>query len=309
MPPSAPGRANAPITAKEDASCRVHRNARCARARARNYLPWVRAACWRCASRLRQRKPSASTWPSKVRVYPRQPAAVNQRVHAGRHPPARHQPRDRRSMRYGDRRRHLPDRVQQLPADAELRPAIPGVLDELTRGGPGGRPGSRCRARELVTSFSSKSELALNLSHDGGDRDVHGVRARRSERSTSPTRTRPGALDPTNPVPGTDYPRGGAAGPPTGRFDVHPDQRVQRQQRPRGDPRTTSPGRRHLHGRQRRQRRQPAAEWGDHRRRRSDPARASLTPECVPDAGRRRPPSGSFSITEWAEKRTRSART
>ena len=65
----------------------------------------------------------------------------------------------------------------------------PVFLDELT---PWGHPSgtSRSRTDQFVTSFSSKSELALNLSPEGRLRVVHGLRRAARRRSTSRTRTR-----------------------------------------------------------------------------------------------------------------------
>ena len=57
---------------------------------------------------------------------------------------------------------------------------------------------------ELVTSFSSKSELALNLSTTGRAVTFMGYVTRPRELDVSNSNT-PGALDPTNPVPGIDF--------------------------------------------------------------------------------------------------------
>src|ERR1700761_6711427 len=69
---------------------------------------------------------------------------------------------------------------------------------------------------ELVTSFSSKSELALNLSTTGRAVSFMGYVARPRELDVSNSNT-PGAVDPTNPVPGTDF-RAAARLDPSGRF-------------------------------------------------------------------------------------------
>ena len=61
--------------------------------------------------------------------------------------------------------------------------------------GPGGT-----RADHVVTSFSSKSELALNLSTDGRDLTFMGYYATPNTVDVSNANT-PGAIDPTNPVP------------------------------------------------------------------------------------------------------------
>ncbi|HXD63387.1 MAG TPA: hypothetical protein VNV17_02160 [Solirubrobacteraceae bacterium] len=57
---------------------------------------------------------------------------------------------------------------------------------------------------ELVTSFSSKSELALNLSTTGRAVTFMGYVARPRELDVSNSNT-PGAIDPTNPVSGADF--------------------------------------------------------------------------------------------------------
>ncbi len=57
---------------------------------------------------------------------------------------------------------------------------------------------------ELVTSFSSKSELALNLSTDGKSVSFMGYVANPGALDVSNSNT-PGVIDPTNPVPGAYY--------------------------------------------------------------------------------------------------------
>jgi hypothetical protein len=57
---------------------------------------------------------------------------------------------------------------------------------------------------ELVTSFSSKSELALNLSPDGRTLSFMGYVAKPDTVDVSNANT-PGVIDPTNPVPGAYY--------------------------------------------------------------------------------------------------------
>jgi hypothetical protein len=59
-------------------------------------------------------------------------------------------------------------------------------------------------ANELVTSFSSKSELALNLSPDGRTLSFMGYVTRPDTVDVSNANT-PGVIDPTNPVPGAYY--------------------------------------------------------------------------------------------------------
>jgi hypothetical protein len=85
----------------------------------------------------------------------------------------------------------------------------PVWLDQVT---PSGRlistlpvpAGSGRTADHLVTSFSSKSELALNLSTSGRRVTFMGYVARPDAIDVSNSNT-PGVIDPTNPVPGADY--------------------------------------------------------------------------------------------------------
>jgi hypothetical protein len=72
-------------------------------------------------------------------------------------------------------------------------------LAEMT---PGGFPIATIPvpANELVTSFSSKSELALNLSPDGRTVSFMGYAAAPDDVDVSNSNT-PGVIDPTNPVP------------------------------------------------------------------------------------------------------------
>ena len=56
----------------------------------------------------------------------------------------------------------------------------------------------------MVTSFSSKSELALNLSTSGRSITFMGYNAPVDAVDISNSST-PGVIDPTNPVPGADY--------------------------------------------------------------------------------------------------------
>ena len=76
-------------------------------------------------------------------------------------------------------------------------------LDELT---PWGQVFGRIPVppRDLVTSFSSKSELALNLSTDGQDVTFMGYQAPIAALDVSNSNT-PGAIDPTNPVTSAYY--------------------------------------------------------------------------------------------------------
>jgi hypothetical protein len=80
----------------------------------------------------------------------------------------------------------------------------PVFLDQLT---PSGRLLSTLRvpsAGGLVTSFSSKSELALNLSTSGRQVSFMGYAAAPGAVDVSNANT-PGVIDPTNPVPGADF--------------------------------------------------------------------------------------------------------
>jgi hypothetical protein len=76
-------------------------------------------------------------------------------------------------------------------------------LAEMT---PGGIPIATIPVppSELVTSFSSKSELALNLSADGRTVSFMGYVAAPDTADVSNANT-PGVIDPTNPVPGAYY--------------------------------------------------------------------------------------------------------
>jgi len=76
-------------------------------------------------------------------------------------------------------------------------------LAELT---PRGRPLGTIEVppSELVTSFSSKSELALNLSPDGRTVTFMGYATQPDNVDVSNSNT-PGVIDPTNPVPGAYY--------------------------------------------------------------------------------------------------------
>jgi hypothetical protein len=76
-------------------------------------------------------------------------------------------------------------------------------LEELT---PRGQVVDRVPvpARDLVTSFSSKSELALDLSTDGQDVTFMGYQAPVAALDVSNSNT-PGVIDPTNPVTGAYY--------------------------------------------------------------------------------------------------------
>ena len=137
-------------------------------------------------------------------------------------------------------------------------------LDELT---PSGVPLATITVPpgRLVTSFSSKSELALNLSPDGSTLSFMGYVAKPADLDVSNSNT-PGVIDPTNPVPSAVLPGGGSDVRQRAAED-HRDQRVQRQQRAGGDHRRRRRPAAHLHLGQRRERQQPAAERRDPGRR------------------------------------------
>src|SRR6202034_4480419 len=86
-------------------------------------------------------------------------------------------------------------------------------LDQLTPSGTpvstlevpnSATPGIATGADQMVTSFSSKSELALNLSTGGRYVTFMGYLSPVDTVDVSNANT-PGAIDPTNPVPGAYY--------------------------------------------------------------------------------------------------------
>ena len=98
-------------------------------------------------------------------------------------------------------------------ADASFGITSPAFLDQLTPSGrlvstlqvpDGSRRDSRSGGDHLVTSFSSKSELALNLSANGRDVTFMGYLAQPDALDVSNSNT-PGVIDPTNPVTGAYY--------------------------------------------------------------------------------------------------------
>src|ERR1700735_5489569 len=96
-----------------------------------------------------------------------------------------------------------PQVFNNVLADASFGVTSRIYLAEMT---PGGFPIATISvpASELVTSFSSKSELALNLSPDGRYVSVVGDVAAPDTLNVSNANT-PGEIDPTNPVPGAYY--------------------------------------------------------------------------------------------------------
>src|SRR5215469_2820844 len=98
--------------------------------------------------------------------------------------------------------------------DGSFGVTSPVFLEQLTTSGrpvnalwvpvPGSGHGHGFGQDGMVTSFSSKSELALNLSTSGRDVTFMGYVARPDQLDVSNSNT-PGVIDPTNPVPSTFY--------------------------------------------------------------------------------------------------------
>jgi hypothetical protein len=90
-----------------------------------------------------------------------------------------------------------------VTADASFGVTSPLYLKQIT---PSGRPEGviPVPTSELTTSFSSKSEGALNLSADGRNLTFMDYVAAPDTVDASNANT-PGVIDPTNPVPGADY--------------------------------------------------------------------------------------------------------
>jgi hypothetical protein len=100
-----------------------------------------------------------------------------------------------------------------LGADGSFGVTAPIFLDELTRDGDviqsvevpnSTQRGVVASKDQMVTSFSSKSEIGLNLSLDRSRVSFMGYLAPVSSIDVSNSNT-PGDVDPTNPVPGTDF--------------------------------------------------------------------------------------------------------
>jgi hypothetical protein len=97
-------------------------------------------------------------------------------------------------------------------SDPSFGVTSPVFLDQITPDGrlvnvlrvPDGTGPGGTRADHVVTSFSSKSELALNLSTDGRDLTFMGYYATPNTVDVSNANT-PGAIDPTNPVSSAYY--------------------------------------------------------------------------------------------------------
>jgi len=91
----------------------------------------------------------------------------------------------------------------------------PILLDQITPSGqlvntlpvpalPSSKSGNHRDHDHMVTSFSSKSELALNLSTSGRNLTFMGYASQPNAIDVSNANT-PGVIDPTNPVPGANY--------------------------------------------------------------------------------------------------------
>jgi len=97
-------------------------------------------------------------------------------------------------------------------SDGSFGVTSPIFLDQITPDGhlintlnaPDGTGWSGVNRDHVVTSFSSKSELALNLSTNGRDLSFMGYLTQPNSVDVSNSNT-PGAIDPTNPVSGAYY--------------------------------------------------------------------------------------------------------
>jgi hypothetical protein len=105
-----------------------------------------------------------------------------------------------------------PEVWNNVLADPSFGVTSPVFLDQLTPPGrllsvtpvPDGSQHGFGPKDHLVTSFSSKSEMALNLSPDGRYVTFMGYVAGPDSVDVSNSNT-PAVIDPTNPVPGTDF--------------------------------------------------------------------------------------------------------
>ena len=163
-----------------------------------------------------------------------------------------------------DQRRPTREVFNNVLVDPQLRRDLAGLPRPADPVRPtdqhaAGAERRRDRGDHLVTSFSSKSELALNLSTSGRVGDLHGLCG-----------ARPGTVDVSNAnTPGVTSTRPTRCPAPTtgwsaqvdrlGPVPLHRDQRLQRRQRPRRHPERQPRRERALHRRQRRQRQQPAS--------------------------------------------------
>ena len=97
-------------------------------------------------------------------------------------------------------RRQLRDHLEDLPRPADTGGSPVNSL-EIPNSSDNGVPPTK---DQIVTSFSSKSELALNLSTGGQYVTFMGYLAPIDALDVSNSNT-PGVVDPTNPVPGAYY--------------------------------------------------------------------------------------------------------
>ncbi len=104
-----------------------------------------------------------------------------------------------------------PDVFNNDQVDASFGVTSPIFLDQLTPSGrlvntlavpDGAGPGKN--GDHVVTSFSSKSEIALNLSTSGRQLSFMGYLAQPNDIDVSNSNT-PAVVDPTDPVPGSDF--------------------------------------------------------------------------------------------------------
>jgi hypothetical protein len=87
--------------------------------------------------------------------------------------------------------------------DGSFGVTSPIDLNQITRSGTA-VSSMQVPTSDMVTSFSSKSELALNLSTNGNQISFMGYQAPVDALDVSNANT-PGVVDPTNPVPGMNY--------------------------------------------------------------------------------------------------------
>ena len=177
----------------------------------------------------------------------------------------------------------------------QLKPS--GEAGQLARGAQQlGPPGSADQGSDGHQLFVQIGDRAQSVDRWPG-RDVHGIpRAHRCARCLE---FQYAARRSTPPIPSPGaYSRVVAAVDAHGRFQLHENQRLQRQQWPRGDPEQQERRERRLHGRQCRQRRKSSAERNHHRRRAANPDRrnARRSPRRIP-ASRRR--SAASTSRNW----------
>ena len=86
----------------------------------------------------------------------------------------------------------------------ELLPFPSGDVVQTVQVPNSGEHGVKTNSDQIVTSFSSKSEIGLNLSLDRNSVSFMGYLAPLNTIDVSNSNT-PDVVDPTNPVPGTDF--------------------------------------------------------------------------------------------------------